>query len=199
MSAHLRGSKADIWDGGHRIPFIVRWPGQIAPGSNSDQLFCLTDLFATVGEILKRQLPDGAAEDSVSFLPALRGQPIKSSRLGVVHHSFSGHFAYRSGNWKLILARGSGGWTAPREGQVPKSALKAQLYDLAADPSERTNLYGKRPEIARKLLAQLTADVQRGRSTDGPPSANDVDQIVLWKSEDSKKSRRKADRRKDKP
>ncbi|MBM80746.1 MAG: arylsulfatase [Planctomycetaceae bacterium] len=183
VSAHLRGSKADIWDGGHRIPFVVRWPGKVEPGSTSDQLICLTDLFATVAEMIGKPTPASTCEDSASFLPALSGNPIKSTRAGVIHHSFSGHFAYRTGKWKLILARGSGGWTSPKENQVPEGAPKAQLYDLDADPGERNNLYIDTPDTAQQLLSQLTADVKRGRSTAGAASKNDVKEIVLWKSE----------------
>ncbi|MCA9127733.1 MAG: arylsulfatase [Planctomycetales bacterium] len=184
VSAHMRGSKADIWDGGHRIPFIARWPGQISPGSTSDQLICLTDLFATVAEIVDVSVPVGSCEDSVSFLPAFSSQPIQSTRQGVIHHSVSGHFAYRQGHWKLILAGGSGGWSSPRENQVPKNAPIAQLYDLAADPGEVHNLYTSQPQIAARLLEQLAADIARGRSTTGPESRNDVNDIVLWKSQE---------------
>ncbi len=195
VSAHLRGSKADIWDGGHRIPFIVRWPGQVQPGTTCSELICLTDLFATVAEIVGKAVPPGTSEDSVSFLPALHQRPIASTREGVVHHSFSGHFAYRTGKWKLILARGSGGWTAPRENQVAKDAQVAQLYDLEADPGERTNLYLEQPAVAQRLLNELTSDVQRGRSTAGPPAKNDVQQIVLWKSEHAASSPGKSSRK----
>ena len=182
VSAHLRGSKADIWDGGHRVPFIVRWPGKVKPGTQCDQLICLTDLFATVGDILDVKLPAASCEDSVSLLPALSGEPIQSTRAGVVHHSISGHFAYRQDQWKLILARGSGGWTSPKENEVPSGAPIAQLYDLAADPGEKSNLFLDQPEIAERLLKQLQQDVSSGRSTAGPTSANDVKGIVLWKS-----------------
>ena len=181
-SAHLRGSKADIWDGGHRVPFIVRWPAGIKAGTQSDQLICLTDLMATSADLLGVSLPQRAGEDSVSFLPALSGKTIESSRSGVVHHSISGHFAYRMGKWKLCLAKGSGGWTSPKENQVAKSVPKAQLYDMEADPSETTNLYDSHPEVAERLLKQLKADVSGGRSTEGHPSKNDVDEIILWKS-----------------
>tara|TARA_R110002072_G_scaffold13481_2_gene56869 strand:+ start:67152 stop:69188 length:2037 start_codon:yes stop_codon:yes gene_type:complete len=183
VSAHLRGSKADIWDGGHRIPFIVRWPGKVEPGTTSGQLICLTDLFATTSDILGEPFPETSCEDSVSFLQALSGKPIQSTRAGVIHHSFSGHFAYRTGKWKLILARGSGGWTSPKENEVPKGSMKAQLYDLDADPGEQNNLYTSKPEIAERLLSQLTAEVRQGRSTTGQTSQNDVENIVLWKSE----------------
>jgi arylsulfatase A len=182
VSAHLRGSKADLWDGGHRIPFIVRWPGHVQPGSQCDQLICLVDLFATVADLTSVDLPAGSAEDSVSLLPALSGNKIRSTRNGVIHHSISGHFAYRQGNWKLLLARASGGWTSPKENEAPAGSPPAQLYDLAADVGEQVNLYEQRPDVVEKLLKLLQDDVRRGRSTDGPQSSNDLDEIVLWKS-----------------
>lgn len=182
-SAHLRGSKADLWDGGHRVPFIVRWPKHVEPKSSSDQLICLTDLMATCAELTGAPLPEGSGEDSVSFLPALSGESIASTRKGVIHHSISGHFGYRQGKWKLLLARGSGGWTAPKESAAKKTRVPiAQLYDLEADPGETTNLYASHPEVAERLLALLEADVSRGRSTEGPASQNDVTGIELWKS-----------------
>ena len=182
VSAHLRGSKADIWEGGHRIPFIVRWPGKVAPGTHSDQLICLTDLLATTAGVLEEKIPAGSAEDSVSFLPALSGKPIVSTRRGVIHHSVSGHFAYRLGKWKLALAKGSGGWSSPKENKVPADQPPAQLYDLESDPSETTNLYLKKPEVVKRLLTHLEEDVARGRTTAGPASANDFPDIRLWKS-----------------
>ena len=181
VSAHYRGSKADSWDGGHRVPFIVRWPGHVQAGSHSDQLITLVDVFATASEIIGAQAPD-MGEDSVSFLPALFGKPIESTRKGVIHHSVSGHFGYREGKWKLILARGSGGWTSPKENQVDAKAPEAQLYNMEKDPSEQNNLYLERPEVANQLLAQLSSDIERGRSTDGLKAQNDVAQIKLWKS-----------------
>lgn len=196
VSAHMRGSKADIWDGGHRIPFIVRWPQTVKAGTVCDQLICLTDLFATLADQRQADIPDGTCEDSVSFLPALHGQPITSSRAGVVHHSFSGHFAYRQGPWKLILARGSAGWTKPQEKDLDASVPKAQLYNLDADPGEVSNLYTAEPAIAQRLLKQLQADIQGGRSTNGPKSGNDVSGIVLWKSEGGKKKANKGQSKK---
>ena len=189
VSAHYRGSKADIWDGGHRVPFMVRWPGKVKAGSNCDQLITLVDVFATASDITGEKAPN-MGEDSVSFLPALSGQPIKSTRKGVIHHSVSGHFAYRQGKWKLCLAKASGGWTSPKENQAEADAPKAQLYDMEQDPSEQNNIYLTHPEIAEKLLADLTADVQNGRSTDGPEAKNDVEDIVLWKSQRAKPKRR---------
>lgn len=185
VSAQYRGSKADLWEGGHRVPFVVRWPGTVEPGSRCDQLITLVDLFATVSEITGEQAPD-MAEDSVSFLPALSGQPIVSTRKGVIHHSVSGHFAYRQGKWKLLLSRASGGWSSPTEREVRGDAPQSQLYDMENDPGEQNNLYLAHPEVAERLLADLTADVQNGRSTDGPEAANDVADIRLWKSQRTK-------------
>ncbi|MEP2774684.1 MAG: arylsulfatase [Luteolibacter sp.] len=169
-NAHFRGSKSDLWDGGHRVPFIVRWPAGIKAGSSSDQLICLTDLMATSAELAGATLPETAGEDSVSFAPALKGEAIESTRKGVVHHSVGGQFAYREGKWKLLLAKGSGGWTKePMQDDSP-----AQLYDMEADPGETSNLYKTHPEVFARLLAQLESDVKRGRSTAGPNLSNDT-------------------------
>ena len=157
-SAHMRGSKADLWDGGHCIPFIVRWPGKVKADSTTDQLVCLTDLMATCAEILKQPLPENCAQDSASILPALNGQTIVSTRAGVIHHSISGHFGYRQGKWKLLLAKGSGGWSSPNEKQSKKAPI-AQLYDIQADPGETTSLYESQPEVAARLLKQLESDI----------------------------------------
>lgn len=192
VSANLRGSKADIWDGGHRVPFLVRWPGKVEAGSNSDQLICLTDLFATVTDILGQSILGQTCEDSVSFLPALYGKKIESTRNGVIHHSFSGHFAYRQGPWKLLLARASGGWSSPKENEAGKDAPKGQLYHMRKDIGETNNLFEKNPEKVEVLLGLLKADVSRGRSTTGSESKNDVpvEEIVLWKSEGKAKKRK---------
>ena len=187
VSAGFRGSKADLWDGGHRVPFVVRWPEKVAAGSRSDQLICLTDLFATTADITGVASPTGSAEDSVSFLPALSGEKIVSTRKGVIHHSISGHFAYRQGKWKLLLAKGSAGWTGAKENKMAKGSAKAQLYDMEKDPGERSNLYKQNPEVVERLLAQLDDDVFSGRSTDGGISTNDIDQINLWKNEEKNK------------
>jgi arylsulfatase A len=182
-SARYRGYKSDVWEGGHRVPFIVRWPSVVEAGSESDQTICLTDLMATVADILDAPFPVTEGGDSVSFLPALQGKPIGLSRSGIVHHSISGHFSYRQNNWKLVLAKGSGGWTSPREADLAERVVPiAQLYDLANDPEETVNLYESRPELASQLLKALESDVARGRSTAGPEVSNDVDEIVLWKS-----------------
>jgi arylsulfatase A len=153
----------------------------VKAGSRSDQLITLVDVFATASEITGAQASD-MGEDSVSFLPALSGKPIESTRKGVIHHSISGHFGYREGKWKLILARGSGGWTSPKENQVDSKAPEAQLYNMEEDPSEQNNLYLEKPKLVQRLLTQLTSDIERGRSTNGPPAQNDISEIKLWKS-----------------
>jgi arylsulfatase A-like enzyme len=187
-SAQYRGSKADIWDGGHRIPFIVRWPAGVKAGSKSDQTICLVDLMATAAELTGATLPETAAEDSVSFLPALSGRPIVSTRSGIIHHSIGGYFAYRQGKWKLCLAKGSGGWTSPKENEVTDGCPAGQLYDMEADPGETNNLYESRPDIVQQLLARLTSDVNRGRSTAGPALENEVP-VVMDKTVPAKKEK----------
>jgi len=177
-SAQFRGYKSDIWEGGHRVPFIVQWPAKVKPGTKSDATICLTDFIATSAELTGVELPANAGEDSVSFLPALLGKEIESSREGIVHHSIKGHFAYRAGKWKLILSRSAGGFKSPKP---PKDAPKGQLYDLEADPGETTNLFESKPEVVERLLAQLQSDVDQGRSNKGPKVPNDTEKIRLWK------------------
>lgn len=178
-NANLRGAKADLWKGGHRVPFVARWPEKIQPGSTSDQLIYLVDFFATCADILDQPVADNCAEDSVSFLSALKGEPIVSSRKGIVHHSIDGYFAYREDKWKILLARGSGGWS--KQGQKAGAPI-AQLYDMESDIGETKNLYESNPEVAARLIAQLTEYVEAGASVAGKNSKNDTNEIVLWKS-----------------
>jgi arylsulfatase A-like enzyme len=174
-SAQYRGSKSDLWDGGHRVPFLVRWPAAVTAGSQCDETICLVDLMATCAALTGAAMPQSAGVDSVNFAPALKGEPIVSARKGVVHHSINGNFAYRSGKWKLLLTQGSGGWT-----KAQKVDTRGQLYDMETDPGEITNLYESHPEVVERLLKQLESDVDRGRSTDGVAQKNDV-QIKIWK------------------
>jgi len=172
----FRGHKADIFDGGHRIPFIARWPAKIKPASTSDQLICLTDLMATCAEILGVKLPDDAGEDSVSILPALVGKANGPLREAVVHHSINGSFAIRQGQWKLELCGDSGGWSAPRPGQKGPDKLPAlQLYDLSHDIGEKENVASEHPEIVTRLTKLLEKYVADGRSTPGAKQKNTVD------------------------
>lgn len=165
-SAIYRGHKADIWDGGHRVPFIVRWPGKVAPGTTSDQLVSLVDFMATCADVLQTKLPGNAAEDSVSLLPILLGEAEGPVREALVHHSISGKFSIRQGRWKLELCPGSGGWSAPRDPQAAKQGLPPiQLYDMESDPGEEHNLQAEHPDVVKKLTALLDRYVAQGRST----------------------------------
>lgn len=178
-SAGFRGYKADIWDGGHRVPFFVRWPGKVAAGSKSAQTICHTDFLATCAAILDAKLPENAAEDSVSLLPALLGKDNAPLHEHVVHHSISGRFAIRQGNWKLALCPGSGGWGKPGDADAAKQGLPAvQLHDLSTDPAETTNLHEKHPEVVQRLTKLLDEIIANGRSTAGAPQKNDVPVIV---------------------
>lgn len=174
-SAQFRGYKADIWDGGHRIPLLARWPGHIRAGASSDQLTCLTDLMATCADILGERLPADAGEDSVSILPALLGKDTGPLREAVVHHSIEGKFAIRQGKWKLDLCPGSGGWSAPKDPAARRQGLpETQLYDMSQDAGERTNQQAQHPELVAKMTALLERYVSDGRSTPGPRQKNDV-------------------------
>jgi arylsulfatase A-like enzyme len=181
-SYHFRGHKADIYDGGHHIPFVVRWPGHIKPGTISDQLICLTDLMATVADILGTKTPDNAGEDSVSILPALEGRATRPLREAVVHHSANGSFAIRQGKWKLELCPGSGGWSYPRPGRDDQSRLPpVQLYDMADDVGEKANVQDKHPEVVTRLTRLLEKYATDGRSTPGALQKN-TGEVDIWKA-----------------
>ncbi|HUU90864.1 MAG TPA: arylsulfatase [Phycisphaerae bacterium] len=157
-----RGIKADVWDGGHRVPFIARWPKHVPAGAANDEPICHVDLMGTLAAILGQDLPDDAGEDSYNILPALLGHKRdKPVREAIVHHSAGGMFAVRQGNWKLILGQGSGGWT--RDGKGPDEP-PGQLYDVAADPGEEKNLWRERPEVVERLTALLEQYKSQNRS-----------------------------------
>jgi arylsulfatase A-like enzyme len=156
-SAGFRGTKADIYEGGHRIPFIVKWPGNVKANSINNTTICLTDFMSTCSALLNTNLQNNAAQDSYSLLPLLT--PSKKTtyqRRSTVHHSIDGYFAIRKGDWKLAMCRGSGGWSAPTENQAAKNNMPAvQLYNLKEDPSEQNNVYAKYPEMVRALTEEL--------------------------------------------
>ncbi|MGH9632361.1 MAG: sulfatase-like hydrolase/transferase, partial [Bryobacteraceae bacterium] len=163
-NAHWRGMKADVWDAGHRIPFLARWPGRIKPGTSSNQIACLTDLMATAAGIVKFKLPDNAAEDSYNLLPALTGAQTNPIREAVVHHSADGMFSIRQGEWKLALGLGSGGFSEPKKAAPKPGGPKGQLYNIARDPAEADNVYLRHPEIVARLTALLEKYRKEGRS-----------------------------------
>jgi arylsulfatase A-like enzyme len=190
----FRGMKGDIYEGGHRVPFIVRWPGRIEPGTESAETICLSDLMATAAEIVGYSLPDDAGEDSYNILPAIAGTPASTPiREATVHHSMVGMFGIRQGKWKYIEGRGNGTssgdhWaaavnslaTAPSrdpdtgdfrdvwfdvEGRVtPADSFPGQLYDLESDPAESVNLWQEHPEIVDRLGQLLDRYRRDGRS-----------------------------------
>lgn len=169
----FRGHKADIYEGGHRIPFVIRWPETIKPGSTSNQTFCLTDLTATMAEIIGYDLPENAAEDSVSNLPIWNGTATGPVREATVHHSINGSFSIRKGNWKLEMCPGSGGWSYPRpDTDEVKGLPPIQLYDLTQDIGEKTNQQAEHREVIEELKALLTKYVKNGRSTPGAKQPN---------------------------
>lgn len=166
-SGPLRGYKSDVWEGGHRIPFIVRWPGMVKPGTVCGQLVHQADLMATCAEILDSKLPDTAGEDSFSLLPMLIGED-KPMREHTVSCSSTGVPGLRHGSWKLILAPGSGGWSKGGSDQP------IQLYNLADDLGETKNLAAAQPDRVAQMKTLLESFITTGRSTPGPPQSNDV-------------------------
>ena len=163
-----RGYKSDIWDGGHRLPFLVRWPETVTPGARCGQYTGLFDFYATVGEITGQMIPEFSGEDSLSFLPALRGESIDTKSRTLVHHSISGMFAIRKGRWKLCRCPGSGGWSSPTDKQAAEKQMpEIQLYDMENAPDEQTNVAGKHPDIVRELTQELHRSVVSGKSVKG--------------------------------
>lgn len=181
-SGSFRGAKATIYEGGHRVPFLVRWPGKVPAGSTSDVTICTTDFFATFADLLGKidgdsttlaeSIPDNAAEDSFSFASCLTGNE-DPTRPFTIHHSISGAFAIRKGDWKLIMNKGAGGgWGLP--GQNIKTTGKlVQLYNLKDDPRETKNLEESHPEIVGQLVNDLAKALHDGRTTPGKTQTND--------------------------
>ncbi|SJZ63461.1 Arylsulfatase A [Sediminibacterium ginsengisoli] len=180
-SMDFRGYKSDIWEGGHRIPFLASWPGKIKAGTTNASTVCLSDFMATVSAIIGKPLPDNAGEDSYNILPYLTGNTSKPIREATVHHSINGYFAIREGNWKLILCPGSGGWEKPKNDEAFKAGMPpVQLYNLASDIKEEHNVQDKYPEVVQRLTLLMEKYVNDGRSTPGKKQAND-DNVDLWK------------------
>jgi len=163
-NAGWRGMKADIWDGGHRIPFLARWPGRIRAGSVTGEIGCLTDLFGTVAGMLGTALPRDAAEDSFDLWPLMSGKSARTPREAVVHHSSQGHFSIRDRDWKLVIGHGSGGFTPPVEVAAKPGDEPGELYDMRKDPGESRDLYRERSEVVARLGALLQRWQSEGRS-----------------------------------
>ncbi|MGQ1784564.1 MULTISPECIES: sulfatase family protein [unclassified Saccharicrinis] len=171
----FRGYKSDIFEGGHRVPYIMTWKGNIKPGK-SEQLVCTTDFFATVADLLGEKYEDNTAEDSYSHLGATGISSTAPLRKSIIHHSVRGDFAYRKGDWKLILCPGSGGWSYPnvsRNKAVTDTMPKVQLYNLKDDVEEVNNLEAEHPELLEVYRNDLLQIIEFGRSTKGKILSND--------------------------
>ena len=174
-SAGYRGHKADIYEGGHRVPLIVRWPKGIEAGQSTNAVSCLTDLYATLRDVTDQPSEDLGGEDSFSLVPAFHGEA-STGRETLISHSIGGSFSIRQGDWKLCLSAGSGGWSAPREPEAKKQKLPPlQLFNLNSDRGEQQNLVAKYPDKVNQLLQQLNSEVEKGRCTPGNAVANDRD------------------------
>lgn len=160
-----RGQKSDIWEAGHRVPFLVRWPGRTSPGSHCGETICHTDLFATLAALVGENLPDDAGEDSFNILPLLLGKPTGTPiREATVHHSGDGVFAIRQGPWKAIFHLGSGGFSQPKNEPPVAGGPTGQLYNLHDDPGETRNLWSENPQAVEKLSDLLERYKREGRS-----------------------------------
>lgn len=156
----FREGKRSVYEGGHRVPFFVRWPSGIkTPDRLVTDLVCQTDLLATLADILDVKLPDDAGEDSQSFYATLKNAEAEHRRVPLVHHAMSGRFAIRDANWKLVMPHGNS---------------KAELYDLQGDPSERRNVIDQHGDLAAQMQSKLTRIVRQGRSTTGKTQRNDT-------------------------
>jgi arylsulfatase A-like enzyme len=153
----LRESKRSIYEGGHRVPLVVRWPGRVKPGTTCHHLVSLNDLMATLAEITDQTLPSAAAEDSVSLAGVLTGDATSPARDYVVTQSMKGDLAIRHHQWKLVLHKSG----------------KRELFDLESDLSETTDLAAREPERAEQMAARLRAFIDRGRSTPGEPQPSE--------------------------
>ena len=176
----FRGHKADIFEGGHRVPFLVQWPENIKAGTSSDQTICLTDFTRTAATIVDAQLTDNEAEDSYNILPLLLGEdngnPIREA---TVHHSINGSYSIRQGKWKLAFCPGSGGWSAPRPKVAKEEGLPPiQLFDLTQDIEEQQNLAAENPEVVEALTALMEKYIEDGRSTPGAVQENDTETLL---------------------
>lgn len=169
-NAPLRGMKTDIYEGGHRVPFIVKWPGQFPANKVSDETICAIDIMATIASIVNYKLPTNAAEDSYNLTALFKGEKVgvddgkEAIREATIHHSENGSFAIRKGNWKMIPQKGNGGWTHAQSVKKAANEPEGQLYNLETDPKETINLWEKHPEIVKELQTLLEKYKADGRS-----------------------------------
>jgi arylsulfatase A len=153
-----RGKKGDPWEGGHRVPLLVKWPGEIEPGT-CQEVISQTDFLATFAEILGMDLPENAGEDSLSFLPILQGKTFeKPIREAIIHNASQGSFAIREGKWKLILP------PEHVDPAVSDASRIGQLYNLETDIGERSNLWKNNPALVERLRKLLEKSRSEGKT-----------------------------------
>ena len=160
----FKGQKADIYEGGHRVPYIAQWKGVIPAGTQSDQIMCTTDLYATVAGILHKPITKEEAPDSYNLWPAYTSNIKTPIREAIVHHSYEGMFSIRKGNWKFTPQLGSGGFTKPKTLEPKNDEAPGTLYDMVKDPKEENNLYEKYPEVVKELTQLLEKYKAQGQS-----------------------------------
>ena len=171
----LRESKRSIYEGGHRVPFMVRWPGKVKPSSVNDHTVCLNDLMATAAEITGAKIPDNAGEDSVSLVSELLGTSKDGVREATVHQSAAGDLAIRQGPWKMIFHKGG----------------QRELYNLQTELSETRDVLAANAEIATKLTALVQRYIAEGRSTPGVAQKNDFDLSITGENKGKRKKKDK--------
>jgi arylsulfatase A-like enzyme len=175
-SGLYRGFKAGIFEGAHRVPFIIKWPKKIIPGSVSEKTICTTDFMGTLADILNVKLDDDEGVDSFSMLPLFSNESeVNYGREFTIHHSINGSFAIRKDDFKFIFTNDSGGWSYPRAGSKDGEGLpKFQFYNLKIDPGETKNLYGNYPEVENNLIDLFKKAITNGRTTVGNIQKNDL-------------------------
>lgn len=167
-SSKYRGLKGTLYEGGHRVPFVVKWPEVIKKGLVSDYLTCTTDLLATVYDVLDDELPDTIGEDSKSFLQVLKGKQLKDDyRDAIVHHSDAGYFSIRKGKWKLIFHEGAGSRRKDPKDKPVINPGELQLFNMEIDEVESTNVAAENPEVVTELKKLMAKLISEGRSTPG--------------------------------
>ncbi len=178
-SYHFRGMKSDIYEGGHRVPLLMRWPGRIPASRVCTHLVSLADLYASLADILDCPLGEQEGVDSVSIRSLMEDPDSDAVRSHLVSQSIDGSLSLRRGRFKLEMCPGSGGWSYPRSGSADEEGLPdLQLYDLESDIGETTNIQHLYPDIVDSMREELATVVRRGRSTEGPPLANDG--VAIW-------------------
>ena len=167
---------ADIYEGGHHVPFIIEWPNQALKNVSTDRTIGTTDFFATCADIAGYKIKDTEGEDSYSMLPLLTNKETKEIREYIVYHSIDGSFAIKHGDFKLCLTQGSAGWSYPKPQEIKKKKLdlpEMQLFNIKEDVSETKNLIASYPKKAAELKAALKKIILEGRSTEGVVQTNE--------------------------